>query len=261
MTATIETRAAIDPGLASPSTRTGGAPSGRRWIAFSAVLTAMIMNLLDSTILNVAAPSIQRDLGASASAVEWFAAAYTLAIAVGLLTGGRLGDLFGRRTMLLTGLVVQGLFAALITPQCFGLIRDLFPGEQMAKAFAALGPVIGLSTVAGPVVAGGLINADLLGSGWRAVFFINVPLGVFALVVGARMLPKSRGRSDVRLDVVGTVLMAAVSFLLVFPWSTGARSTGRCGSSACSPPPFRYSACSCGSSAADCATGAHRSLS
>ncbi len=208
----------------------------------------MIMNLLDSTILNVAAPSIQRDLGASASAVEWFAAAYTLAIAVGLLTGGRLGDLFGRRTMLLTGLVgftvasvacafawspssmitarvVQGLFAALITPQCFGLIRDLFPAEQMAKAFAALGPAIGLSTVAGPVVAGGLINADLFGSGWRAVFFINVPLGIFAFLIGARMLPKSGGRPGVRLDVAGTVLMAAVSFLLVFPLVDG-RSLG-----------------------------------
>src|SRR4051812_30997089 len=149
----------------------------RPWTGFAVVLAAMIMNLLDSTILNVGAPSIQRDLAMSSSAVEWIAAAYTLAIAVGLMTGGRLGDLFGRKRMLLVGLagfvlassacafawsssslitarVVQGLTAALITPQGFGLIRDLFPPHRMPQAFAALGPVIGVSTVAGPVVAG-----------------------------------------------------------------------------------------------------------
>jgi EmrB/QacA subfamily drug resistance transporter len=215
------------------------------WTGFAVVLAAMIMNLLDSTIVNVAAPSIQRDLGMSSSALEWIAAAYTLAIAVGLMTGGRLGDMFGRKRMLMIGLtgfvlasaacalawspgaliaarVLQGLSAALLTPQAFGLIRDLFPPAQMNKAFAALGPVIGLSTVAGPIVAGLLLRANLFGSHWRALFLINLPLGAFALVAGARVLPsRSVSQSRVRLDGVGTALLAAVSFVLVFPLVDG----------------------------------------
>ena len=132
--------------------------SRSRWLGFAAVLAAMVMNILDSTIVNVAAPAIQRDLAMSSSALEWTAAAYTLAIAVGLMTGGRLGDMFGRKRMLLIGLtgfvlasiacsvawspetlivarVVQGLSAAALTPQCFGLIRDIFTPAQMGKAF------------------------------------------------------------------------------------------------------------------------------
>ena len=217
----------------------------RRWTGFAVVLAAMIMNILDSTIINVAAPSIQRDLGMSSAALEWIAAAYTLAIAAGLMAGGRLGDMFGRKRMLMTGLagfvlasaacalapsagsliaarVLQGLAAALITPQAFGLIRDIFPPAQMSRAFAALGPVIGLSTVAGPIVAGVLLKADLLGTDWRALFLINLPLGVFALAVGARALPArpAAGRR-VRLDGTGTALLAGASFLLVFPLVDG----------------------------------------
>jgi EmrB/QacA subfamily drug resistance transporter len=215
------------------------------WTGFAVVLAAMIMNLLDSTIVNVGAPSIQRDLGMSSAALEWIAAAYTLAIAVGLMTGGRLGDMFGRKRMLMTGLagfvlasaacalaqspgtliaarVLQGLAAAMLTPQAFGLIRDLFPPTQMSRAFAALGPVIGLSTVAGPIVAGLLLKANLFGTDWRALFLINLPLGLFALAVGARVLPsRPAARRAVRLDGTGTALLAAVSFLLVFPLVDG----------------------------------------
>jgi EmrB/QacA subfamily drug resistance transporter len=221
----------------------------RPWTGFAVVLAAMIMNILDSTIVNVAAPSIQRDLSMSNSALEWIAAAYTLAIAVGLMTGGRLGDMFGRKRMLLIGLsgfvlssaacafagsaeslivarALQELSAAALTPQAFGLIRDIFPPERMGKAFAALGPTIGLSTVAGPVVAGLLIKADLFGSDWRALFLINLPIGLFALVVGAWVLPSATTRrGGLRLDVVGTMLMAGVSFLVVFPLVDG-RSLG-----------------------------------
>jgi EmrB/QacA subfamily drug resistance transporter len=217
----------------------------RVWTGFAVVLAAMIMNLLDSTIINVAAPSIQRDLGMSSAALEWIAAAYTLAIAVGLMAGGRLGDMFGRKRMLMTGLagfvlasaacafaqspgsligarVVQGLSAAMLTPQAFGLIRDLFPPAQMSRAFAALGPVIGLSTVAGPIVAGLLLKANLFGTDWRALFLINLPLGVFALAVGARVLPaRPAARRSVRLDGTGTALLAVASFLLVFPLVDG----------------------------------------
>jgi EmrB/QacA subfamily drug resistance transporter len=233
------------PGQLSPSREVTELTPKRMWTGLAVVLAAMIMNLLDSTIVNVAAPSIQRDLGMSSSALEWIAAAYTLAIAVGLMTGGRLGDMFGRKPMLLAGLsgfvvtsaacalawspaslitarVLQGLSAALITPQAFGLIRDLFPPAKMSKAFAALGPVIGLSTVAGPIVAGLLIKANLFGTDWRALFLINLPLGAFALAIGARVLPRRpAGGRRVRLDGVGTALLAVASFLLVFPLVDG----------------------------------------
>src|SRR3954463_9153227 len=185
------------------------------WAGFSVILSAMILNILDSTIVNVAAPSIQSDLSMSTAALEWVAAAYTLALAVGLMAGARLGDMFGRKRMLLIGLIgfvaasafcsfawsgevlvasrtVQGLAAALMVPQSFGLIRDVFPAQHMAKAFAALGPVIGLSTVLGPVIAGLLMKADLFGTDWRALFLINLPVGVFAIVLGSRVLPNSK---------------------------------------------------------------------
>lgn len=240
MTTAVDLPGVLDrPAVLEPST------PNHAWTGFAVVLAAMIMNLLDSTIVNVAAPSIQRDLGMSSSALEWIAAAYTLAIAVGLMTGGRLGDKFGRKRMLMTGLtgfvlasaacafawspgsliaarVIQGLSAAILTPQAFGLIRDLFPPARMSKAFAALGPVIGLSTVAGPIVAGLLLKANLFGTDWRALFLINLPLGVFALLVGARVLPsRPAEHGKVRLDGMGTVLLAAVSFLLVFPLVDG----------------------------------------
>src|SRR6478736_5569672 len=192
--------------------RTGASPG--KWLGFTVILSAMILNILDSTILNVAAPSIQRDLSLSASALEWIAAAYTLAIAVGLLAGGRLGDAFGRKRMLMTGLVgfvassvlcsvawssesliagrvLQGLAAAVMIPQTFGLIRDIFGPADIGKAFAAFGPAIGLSTVLGPVVAGALIELDPFGTDWRSLFLINVPVGLFAIVVGRRVLPDS----------------------------------------------------------------------
>ncbi len=223
----------------------GDTPRGGKWIGFTVILSAMILNILDSTILNVAAPSIQRDLALSASELEWIAAAYTLAIAVGLLAGGRLGDAYGRKRMLMTGLVgfvassvlcsvawsgdvlvagrvAQGLAAALMIPQTFGLIRDIFGPADIGKAFAAFGPAIGLSTVLGPVIAGALIKADPFGTDWRSLFLINVPVGLFAIVVGRRVLPASRpAHHGARLDWLGIAMTAAVSFLVVFPLVEG----------------------------------------
>jgi EmrB/QacA subfamily drug resistance transporter len=217
----------------------------RVWLGFTVILSAMILNILDSTIVNVAAPAIARDLGLGASALEWVAAAYTLSLAVGIMTGARLGDLLGRRRVLLVGLTaftvssvvcslawsggvligaraLQGLAAAVMIPQTFGLIRDLFPPQHLGKAFAAFGPVIGLSTVLGPVVAGLLMQADLFGTTWRALFWLNVPVGIAALVVGRRHLPRGRtARQGLRLDVVGAVLFGLAAFLLVFPLVDG----------------------------------------
>ena len=229
---------------APEATPTTPAQAGK-WIGFTVILSAMILNILDSTILNVAAPSIQRDLSLSASALEWIAAAYTLAIAVGLLAGGRLGDAFGRKRMLMAGLVgfvassvlcsvawssesliggrvFQGLAAAVMIPQTFGLIRDIFGPADIGKAFAAFGPAIGLSTVLGPVVAGGLIALDPFGTDWRSLFLINVPVGLFAIVVGRRVLPDTEpAHRGARLDWLGIALTAVISFVVVFPLVEG----------------------------------------
>jgi EmrB/QacA subfamily drug resistance transporter len=215
-----------------------------RWLGLSAILAATLMNLLDSTVSNVAAPSIRADLGGSLTTLQWIAAGYTLALAVGLLTGGRLGDMFGRKRMLLIGIigfmaasvgcgvaispemligarVLQGVFGALMIPQGFGLIRDLF-GTEFGKAFAAFGPAIGLATILGPVVAGLLIDADLFGTGWRMIFLINLMLGAFALIVGWKVLPATaptaRGQ---RLDVRGALLAGVGVFMLVYPLVQG----------------------------------------
>ncbi|GAB1515787.1 MFS transporter [Actinophytocola sp. KF-1] len=224
--------------------RVAPAAHPRRWLGLFAILGADLLNLLDSTVGTIAAPAIQADLGGSTATLQWIAAGYTLAMAVGLLVGGRLGDMYGRKRMMIVGVVgflaasllcavafspetllvarvLQGGFGAVMVPQSFGLIRELF-GAEVGKAFALLGPVIGLATVLGPVIAGLLVDADLFGTGWRMVFAINLPLGAFALVVGARVLPDSapaaRGQ---RLDVRGALLAAAGMFLLVYPLTQG----------------------------------------
>jgi len=217
----------------------------RRWLGLFAVLAAMIMNLLDATVVNVAAPAIRAELGGSYATLQWIAAGYTLALAVGLLTGGRLGDMYGRKRMMIAGVVgflatsvacavawspaslvgarvLQGLCAAVMIPQAFGLVRDLFPPREIGKAFAAFGPVIGGSTILGPVVAGLLVDADLFGSGWRMIFLINVPLGLFALLAGVRALPAvAPAARDTRLDLTGAVLAGVGMFLLVYPLVQG----------------------------------------
>jgi EmrB/QacA subfamily drug resistance transporter len=210
------------------------------------------MDLLDSTIAQVAAPTIRRELGGSYAVIEWVTAAYALAMAAGLLTGGRLGDIFGRRRVLLAGMTgfvlasaacaaaqsageliaaraVQGLLGAIMLPQVFGLIRDLFEAHEMGKAFGVYGPVMGLSAMLGPIAAGGLISANVLGTGWRLIFGVNVPVGLAALALGARTLPAralpagagSGGARRGRLDLPGAILAGAAMFGLVFPLAQG----------------------------------------
>ena len=244
-------------------------PSHRwRWLAFATAIVAAVMDLLDSTIAQVAAPAIRRDLGGSYAVIEWIAAAYTLAMAVGLLTGGRLGDLFGRKRMLLIGIAgfvvasaacaaaanpgeliaaraAQGAAGAVMLPQVFGLIRDLFAADEMGQAFGVFGPVMGLSAMLGPIVSGGLIGANILGTGWRMIFLVNLPIGAFALL-GARLLPPAPSRpsaasgasaapvvsgasaasgaakaSGPRLDLPGMAMAGAGMCLLVFPLVQG----------------------------------------
>src|SRR3984885_9000467 len=199
-----------DSTVVAPARPTGS--SRRIWLGFVVVVVASVMDLLDSTIAQTAAPAIRHDLGGSYASLEWISAAYTLAMAVTLMLGSRLGDLFGRRRVLLLGIggfvaasvlcslapspaaliggrALQGAVAAIMVPQGFGLIRELFGDEGQQKALGVFGPIMGLAAIAGPLVGGGLINLDVLGTGWRAIFLVNVPVGLLALAAGRRFLP------------------------------------------------------------------------
>ena len=244
MATSLDSAAVLDtappPSAARPTADGTAIPRGV-WLGFLVVLAASVMDLLDSTIAQTAAPAIRADLAGTYTDLEWISAAYTLAMAVGLLVGGRLGDLFGRREVLLAGMggfvgasllcalaqspeqliasrALQGLVGAIMIPQGFGLIRELFGDAGQAKAFAIFGPVMGLSAVAGPVVGGGLVDLDLLGTGWRSIFLVNVPLGLAAIALGRRHLPhvppSARGE---RIDLLSAAMAAAGCFALVFP--------------------------------------------
>jgi EmrB/QacA subfamily drug resistance transporter len=206
-------------------------------LALLVVLFASFMDLLDVTIVTVAAPHIAADLNASPAQLQWMLAAYTLALGSGLITGGRIGDDYGRRRVFLAALAafavasaacalaptagaliavraVQGLAGGFMVPQVFGIIRSSFEPAAMAKAFGAYGAVQGLASVAGPLIGGALVDADLWGLGWRTIFWINIPVALVALVLGWRVLPDSRAAARSRLDGVGA-LLAAVGVLLV----------------------------------------------
>jgi EmrB/QacA subfamily drug resistance transporter len=216
----------------------------RRWLILALILAVECMDLLDGTIVNVAAPSIRADLGASLSALQWIAGGYALTFAIGLVTGGRLGDIFGRRKLFLIGVagfttasalcglantpetliafrLVQGVFAAIMIPQGFGILRQAFPPAQIHKAFGLFGPVIGLSAVLGPIVGGALTDGDLFGLGWRAIFLVNLPLGLIALAGSLKVLPESRAHDRPTLDLGGAALVTVAMGLLVYPLIQG----------------------------------------
>ncbi|MBC7724260.1 MAG: MFS transporter [Burkholderiaceae bacterium] len=210
-----------------------------RSIAVVVLLFASFMDLLDTTIVNVALPAIERDLGATAAQLEWIVSGYVLAFAVLLITGGRLGDIFGRKRMFLLGVagftlasascalatsgemlvvsrVVQGAFGAMMIPQVLSIIQVLFAPKERAGVFGALGAISGLAAVAGPLIGGLLVTQNAFDLGWRTVFIINVPVGIALFIAAAICIPESRTATRVRLDLVGVVLITAMLFLLVF---------------------------------------------
>ncbi|NTI23614.1 DHA2 family efflux MFS transporter permease subunit [Rhizobium rhizogenes] len=217
----------------------------RPWIGLAVMLCGTFMTIMDVFIVNVAIPSIRRDLGTSFAEVEFVIAGYGLAYAVALITGGRLGDIFGRRLMFMVGLVAfvltsvvcglapsslwlvigrlaQGLAAAILFPQVFSLIRVAFvEPRHSAIAFSVMGVVLGLACVVGQILGGLLVEADLAGLGWRPVFLINIPIGLIAIAAAPFFIDESRSPARLRLDFFGVVLSALGLSLLLFPLIEG----------------------------------------
>ncbi len=231
----------------------------QRWLALGVCLAGVFMTLLDVSIVNVALPSLETGLKASASDLQWVLSGYAVAFGLALVPSGRLGDALSRRTVFLVGLsgfvvaslacgiattplfliiarLVQGLFAGVLTPQVTGIIQDLFRGPERGKAFGYFGAIAGISTAIGPLL-GGLLIA-LFGSehGWRYVFFVNIPIGAVVIPVSARLLkqvgrnaPARASRGKLQVDPVGSVLLGAGVVSILLPlveqreWSASVR--------------------------------------
>jgi EmrB/QacA subfamily drug resistance transporter len=234
------TAAATPSGPAAPE----ASPYPRRWAAMFTVLLASFMNLIDITIVNVSLPIVQNDMGASSSQLEWIVAGYILAFALGLLPFGRLGDILGRKRMFLAGVgaftfasllcgiapdiefliaarVFQGIAGAAMTPQVLSIAQTIFPPRERGVAFSLFGLSAGLASVVGPLLGGTLIGLDLGGLGWRPIFLINLPIGLFAMWRAHRVLPDIPGHPGLRVDVGGNLIVAAAMFALVFPLVEG----------------------------------------
>lgn len=230
--------------------RTGGeAPPTlyrRRWVALVIVLVAGFMDLLDVTIVNVAIPSILNDLEAQYSQIEWIIAAYVLAFAALLITGGRLGDIYGRKRIFLIGMggftiasalcgfavspemliasrFLQGAMAGLMVPQILAIIQVTFPREERGKAFGMFGGIVGSASAVGLIAGALLVEADLWGLQWRPIFLVNVPIGLVTMLVAAVVVPESRSRAAPRLDLIGMVLAISAVLMLVYPLTEGRR--------------------------------------
>ena len=215
-----------------------------RWIAFGVLLGAGFMNLLDLTIVNVALPSLQTAFNATTSQIEWVVAAYILVFALGLLPAGRLGDIYGKRALFISGVVVftigsalcgfatsietlvaarvvQAVGSAMMTPQTLAFVPALFAPREQGVAFALGGLSAGLASVVGPLLGGLLIGADIGGLGWRPIFLVNLPFGVLAIVMALKYVPKLKPQPNMGNDFVGIVLAGIALLMVVFPLIEG----------------------------------------
>ncbi|MFD3835385.1 MFS transporter [Streptomyces sp. NPDC058642] len=228
------------PGDGRPAAPSEGARAsglrGHPWFTLITVAVGVMMVALDGTIVAIANPAIQQDLGATFAEVQWITNGYFLALAVSLITAGKLGDRFGHRQTFLIGVVgfaaasgaiglsdsiafvvtfrvLQGVFGALLMPAALGLLRATFPAEKLNMAIGIWGMVIGASTAGGPILGGVLVEHV----NWQSVFFINVPVGVLALVLGILILLDHRAENAPRsFDILGIALLSAAMFCLVW---------------------------------------------
>ncbi|MFJ6569798.1 MFS transporter [Streptomyces sp. NPDC091292] len=221
-----------------------GTPDRRRWFALAIVMTAAFMDLVDVTIVNIAIPSIQRDEGATFSQIQWITAGYALAFAAGLITGGRLGDIHGRKRIFLIGIggftlasalcgfaanpemlvasrILQGAMAALMVPQVLSIVHATFPAHERGKVFGLFGAIVGLGAVSGPLLGALLTEWNLFGLEWRPIFLINLPVGIAGLILGRRFISESRAPRALKLDLVGVALVTLGLLMLLYPLTRG----------------------------------------
>lgn len=219
--------------------KTGALTTRAMWAVLAVVIIADVMDLLDATVTNIAAPTIVRDLGGGETLIKWLGSSYALALGVLLVMGGRLGDRYGQRRLFLIGIagftlaslacglsvdpvmligarLCQGAFGALLIPQGMAIMMAHFTREMMDRAFSMFGPALGLAMVGGPILAGFLIDANIAGTGWRAMFLINLVLGTVGFVAAFRVLPRDTGDKGVVLDGLGAGLLAVTMFGLLF---------------------------------------------
>ena len=215
-----------------------------RTVALVIVAMAFIMDLLDNTIVNIAIPSIQSNLGASYATIQWLIAGYALTFATLLITGGRMGDVFGYKKVFMIGVsgftlasllcgvswdshmliaarLLQGSFAALMVPQVMSLMQVMYKPHERGQIMGIFGALAGVAATLGPVVGGILIHFNIAGLDWRPIFLINIPVGLFALVTGFKYLPNGKSPHPLKLDLFGTLLIIVAMFLLVFPLIQG----------------------------------------
>jgi len=216
----------------------------QRTIALVVVALAFVMDLLDSTIVNIAIPSIQSNLGASYATIQWLIAGYSLAFATLLITGGRMGDVFGYKKLFMLGVggftiasllsgvawdshvligarLLQGAMAALMVPQVMSMMQIMFKPEERGMVSGMFGALGGLSAALGPVIGGLLIKANIFGLDWRPIFLINVPIGIVGLLAAAKYLPEGKSPHPLKLDWWGTLIVVIGLLLLIFPLIEG----------------------------------------
>ncbi|MCW7944471.1 MFS transporter [Streptomyces hygroscopicus] len=238
------TESTLSSSTADADGRATPAGDRRRWFALAIVMTAAFMDLVDVTIVNIAIPSIQRDEGASFSQIQWITAGYALAFAAGLITGGRLGDIHGRKRLFLIGVggftlasalcgfaanpdmlvasrILQGAMAAMMVPQVLSIVHATFPAKERGKVFGLFGAVVGLGAVSGPLLGALLTEWNLFGLEWRPIFLINLPVGVGALLLGRRYIKESKAPRALRLDLVGVALVTLGLLMLLYPLTRG----------------------------------------
>ncbi|HEX3958522.1 MAG TPA: MFS transporter [Trebonia sp.] len=219
----------------------------RSWQILAVVLTGSFMAVLDTTIVNVALPSIQQGVRASSDALEWVVSGYALTFGLALVPAGRLGDRYGYKRLFLAGLslftlasvgcgaaqnsgeliiarLVQGLGAGIYYPAISAIIQRLFTGKDRSRAFGYLGGVVGVSTAAGPLLGGVLVQLAGVSDGWRWVFLVNLFIGMAALPVAFRLLPSRHDAEEHRLDHAGNLLLTAVLLLVLIPLVEGRAS-------------------------------------
>lgn len=224
---------------------TSAPPIGRaRSIALISLFMASFMELLDATIVNVALPDIERSLDAQNAELQWMVASYTLALAIGLITGSRLGDIYGRKKMFIIGLVVftlssvlcgmaqnpemliasralQGFASASMIPQVLSSVQVMYKPKERAGAMAGFSALAGVAAVSGPILGAILTDSNLFGWGWRTIFFVNVPVGIFAVICAMKFVPESFAPVRHKLDLSGVVVLAVGMLSILYPLTMG----------------------------------------